>query len=129
MNLGVKPDPSEAIINLGATLADTYELDSLLPRIEAALTEGLGLEWARVSLQPAESEVDPQSTIAARIMLGGDQLPVSSYVARKPTATSQTRIGRCVDDPGASAALAVGMYAWRHSWPTRRRKSRHRERV
>ncbi len=71
---GVKPDPTQAIINLGATLADTYELESLLPRIEAALTEGLGLEWARVSLEPAESDVDRQSTMTAPIVLGGEQL-------------------------------------------------------
>ena len=71
---GVKPDPTEAVVNLGATLADTYELESLLPRIEAALIEGLGLEWARVSLEPAESDIDHPSTITAPIVLGGDQL-------------------------------------------------------
>ena len=71
---GVKPDPTEAIVNLGATLADTYELESLLPRIEAVLTEGLGLEWALVSLDPEASDVDHPSTITAPIVLGGDQL-------------------------------------------------------
>ena len=89
---GVKPDPTQAIINLGATLADTYELESLLPRIEAALTEGLGLEWARVSLEPAESDVDRQSTMTAPIVLGENSL-VSSYAALKPTESSQTKIG------------------------------------
>jgi signal transduction histidine kinase len=71
---GVKPDPTEAIVNLGATLADTYELESLLPRIEAVLTEGLGLEWARVSLDPEASDFDHPSTMTAPIVLGGDQL-------------------------------------------------------
>lgn len=71
---GVKPDPTEAIISLGATLADTYELESLLPRIEAVLREGLGLEWARVSLEPEESSVDDSSTMTVPIVLGGNQL-------------------------------------------------------
>jgi signal transduction histidine kinase len=71
---GVKPDPTEAIVNLGATLADTYELESLLPRIEAVLTEGLGLEWARVSLDPEASNVDHPSTMTAQIVLGGAKL-------------------------------------------------------
>jgi signal transduction histidine kinase len=71
---GVKPDPTEAIISLGSTLADTYELESLLPRIEAVLREGLGLEWARVSLDPAESAVDESSTMTVPIVLGGEQL-------------------------------------------------------
>lgn len=56
---GVKPDSVEVIRELGAILANTYEQESLLTNMESALVDGLGLEWARVTLtleEPGESE-------------------------------------------------------------------------
>ena len=47
---GSRADPTQVIARLGATLEDTYDLRTLLPRMAATLEEGLRLEWARVRL-------------------------------------------------------------------------------
>jgi signal transduction histidine kinase len=50
---GTRTDPAHLVTRLGATLEDTVELESLLPRMADTLQEGLGLTWARVRLTPA----------------------------------------------------------------------------
>ena len=47
---GTRSDPTHVIARLGNTLAETYDLETLLPRMAATLRSGLGLEWARVTL-------------------------------------------------------------------------------
>ncbi|WP_438853642.1 sensor histidine kinase [Agromyces sp. M3QZ16-3] len=53
---GARADPSQLVVGLGQTLAGTYDLDALLPRIAATLEEGMGLTWARVRLEPADAD-------------------------------------------------------------------------
>ncbi len=47
---GARIDSAQVVTRLGATLAETFDLDILLPHIERTLEEGLGLAWARVRL-------------------------------------------------------------------------------
>lgn len=56
---GPRADPARLISRLGSTLADTVELDQLLPRMATALRDGLALEWVRVRLEPAAPGDDP----------------------------------------------------------------------
>jgi signal transduction histidine kinase len=56
---GTRTDPAHLVSRLGATLEDTVELESLLPRMADTLQEGLGVTWARVRLDTAGSEPLP----------------------------------------------------------------------
>jgi signal transduction histidine kinase len=47
---GARADPARLVAGLGATLAETFDLDTLLPHIEETLEQGLGLRWVRVRL-------------------------------------------------------------------------------
>jgi signal transduction histidine kinase len=49
---GERVDTAELVTRLGAALAETFDLDTLLPHIEETLEEGLGLVWARVQIAP-----------------------------------------------------------------------------
>ncbi len=73
---GDRSDPARLIADLGATLEETLELESLLPRMADTLQEGLGLRWARVRLDPAPplGDVEPELTVA--INLGDERLGV-----------------------------------------------------
>ncbi len=51
---GTRSDPAHVIARLGNTLAETYDLETLLPRMAATVRNGLGLEWARVTLTGAD---------------------------------------------------------------------------
>lgn len=73
---GARPDSTETITRLGATLAETYDLESLLPNMAAALEDGLGLEWARVRLEPSASSAVPAPALTVPIMLGDQTLGV-----------------------------------------------------
>lgn len=48
---GRRSDPAQVIAELGNTLSQTLDLESLLPRMAGALQEGLGVTWARVRLE------------------------------------------------------------------------------
>lgn len=50
---GARADPPQLVVGLGQTLAGTFDLDTLLPRMAATLEEGMGLSWARVRLEPS----------------------------------------------------------------------------
>ena len=73
---GQRADPTRLITDLGDTLEETLELESLLPRMADTLQEGLGLRWARVRLDPAPplGEEDPVLTVP--ILLDGERLGV-----------------------------------------------------
>jgi signal transduction histidine kinase len=47
---GARIDSAQLVARLGSTLAETFDLDTLLPHIEQTLEDGLGLAWARVRL-------------------------------------------------------------------------------
>jgi signal transduction histidine kinase len=69
---GRRADPGLIVARLGETLAGTIDLDALLPRMAQALEQGLGLSWARVSLEPAPDDAD----LAVPILLDGEVLGV-----------------------------------------------------
>ncbi len=73
---GAKPDPTRVIARLGATLEDTYELESLLPLMATALEDGLGLEWARVVLEPSNPVDQRTPVLTVPIILGVDRLGI-----------------------------------------------------
>ncbi|WES65707.1 histidine kinase [Microbacter sp. GSS18] len=56
---GRRADPRELVERLGEALAGTDDLDALLPRMTATLEQGLGLEWARIDLEPLMGDVLP----------------------------------------------------------------------
>jgi signal transduction histidine kinase len=76
---GTRTDPAHLVSQLGATLQETVELESLLPRMADALQEGLGLTWARVRLDTALVGPDDDREAAALtvpIELDGERLGV-----------------------------------------------------
>lgn len=74
---GERIDHSGVISNLGETLARTFDLESLLPRMVAALEEGLQLTWARVRLRGCADDAGPgEPELVVPIQLGGEQLGV-----------------------------------------------------
>jgi len=74
---GERVDHSRVITRLGATLADTFELENLLPRMVAALEQGLQIEWARVRLEGVDQAPAPtEPDVVLPIELHGEQLGV-----------------------------------------------------
>jgi signal transduction histidine kinase len=73
---GTPPDPRKAIARLGDSLAGTYDLETLLPEIAAALEEGLGVEWARVRLSPDDGVGDRVPELVEPIVFDGEELGV-----------------------------------------------------
>jgi signal transduction histidine kinase len=73
---GARSDPTRLISELGATLADTLELESLLPRMADTLQEGLGLRWARVRLDGAAPADGEAPELVVPILLDGERLGV-----------------------------------------------------
>ncbi|HZD23031.1 MAG TPA: histidine kinase, partial [Acidimicrobiia bacterium] len=73
---GARTDPARVIARLGATLEDTYELESLLPLMATALEDGLGLEWARVVLEPSDHVDERKPMLTVPIILGDERLGV-----------------------------------------------------
>jgi signal transduction histidine kinase len=73
---GTKTDPTRVIARLGATLEDTYELESLLPFMATALEDGLGLEWARVVLEPSDPVDEQFPALTVPIVLHDERLGV-----------------------------------------------------
>jgi signal transduction histidine kinase len=74
---GERIDHSGVITRLGDTLAGTFELENLLPRMVDALEEGLQLTWARVSLRGVEHAKAPgDPDVVVPIESHGEQLGV-----------------------------------------------------
>jgi signal transduction histidine kinase len=76
---GTRTDPAHLVSRLGATLEDTVELESLLPRMADTLQEGLGVTWARVRLDTAPRRPRRrarQPALTVPIELDGERLGV-----------------------------------------------------
>ena len=73
---GAKTDPTRVIARLGATLGDTYELESLLPSMATALEDGLGLQWARVVIAPYSPADEREPVLTVPIVLRDEWLGV-----------------------------------------------------
>ncbi len=75
---GAKTDATQLVVGLGASLAGTDDLDSLLPRMCATLEDGMGLRWVRVRLLPAghgsEQELGRQPALTVPIEVEGEQI-------------------------------------------------------
>ena len=80
---GARVDPARLVAQLGATLAETFDLDTLLPHIAETLRHGLGLRWVRVRLRSdggpdglaGELPVpDPAPALTVPIVLGTELL-------------------------------------------------------
>lgn len=65
---GRRVEHAEVITSLGETLAKTFDLQSLLPRMVGALEEGLRLEWARVELGDARDARTAAAEPAAHVV-------------------------------------------------------------
>ncbi len=70
---GRRTDPARAIADLGDTLAETLQLEALLPRMSATLESGLGLDWAEVRLDAGDA---PDADLVVPIVLDDEQLGV-----------------------------------------------------
>ncbi|MFC5380941.1 GAF domain-containing sensor histidine kinase [Aquipuribacter nitratireducens] len=70
---GHRTDPARAIADLGATLAGTFELESLIPRIGSTLRTGLDLTWVEVRLDVTEA---PDAELVVPVVLDGELLGV-----------------------------------------------------
>jgi signal transduction histidine kinase len=73
---GPRAEPAEVIVRLGSTLAETFDLTGLLPRMTEALEEGLGLEWARVRLRDQASDPRQPAEVSVPIVLDAEQIGV-----------------------------------------------------
>ncbi len=70
---GRRTDPAEAIVALGSTLSQTFELETLLPRMTDALESGLNLVWAEVRLDDRDA---PHAEVDVPVVLDGEQLGI-----------------------------------------------------
>lgn len=79
---GPRTDPAHLVAKLGATLAGTFDLAALLPRMATTLEQGLGLQWARVRLAPAPP-LDDEPALSVPIVLGEETVGVVECGPRK----------------------------------------------
>ena len=99
---GARSDPARAIATLGRTLAETFDLQSLLPRMARAVEDGLGVEWAAIRLD----EGSGRAVSVTPIVLDGELLGVLECGPKR--AGTWTDDDRAVLDTfAAQAALAV----------------------
>jgi signal transduction histidine kinase len=98
---GTKTDATQLVVGLGDSLAGTFDLDALLPRIRATLESGMGLRWARVQLltsgdaeTPGPGE-PPELTVPMEV--GGERIgfiecgpKVSGHLTSAETAILET---------------------------------------
>lgn len=68
---GPRTDPARVVSNLGSLLAETFDLESLLPRMADALCAGLDLEWAQVEVS---GEPPADAAQLSLVTLDGEQL-------------------------------------------------------
>ncbi|MFE6255797.1 histidine kinase [Agromyces sp. NPDC057865] len=76
---GTKTDATQLVVGLGESLAGTYDLETLLPRMRATLEDGMGLRWARIRLLPdgdGAEQPNPgqQPVFAVPIEVDGEQI-------------------------------------------------------
>ncbi len=70
---GRRTDPARAIADLGGTLAETFQLETLLPRMSSTLESGLDLAWAEVRLDALEA---PDADLVVPVVLDSEQLGI-----------------------------------------------------
>jgi signal transduction histidine kinase len=76
---GAKTDATQLVVGLGESLAGTYDLDTLLPRMRATLEDGMGLRWVRIRLLPRAGESEPanpdqQPVLTVPIEVDGERI-------------------------------------------------------
>ena len=76
---GAKTDATQLVVGLGESLAGTYDLDTLLPRMRATLEDGMGLRWVRIRLLPGAGEGEPpnpdqQPVLTVPIEVDGERI-------------------------------------------------------
>jgi signal transduction histidine kinase len=105
---GSRTDPAHLVSRLGATLEDTVELESLLPRMADTLQEGLGVTWARVRLDtaPVGDGDGGAPALSVPIELDGERLGVVECGPRRQ-GTLSSDDAALVATFAKQAALAV----------------------
>jgi signal transduction histidine kinase len=73
---GLRADPARTIARLGSVLTETYDLPTLVPRMEAALRHGLDLEWTRIRLTPFDAAPSEPPALSVPIIDGDEKLGV-----------------------------------------------------
>jgi signal transduction histidine kinase len=73
---GPRADPAQLVSRLGDTLAATFDLDDLLPRMAETLQEGLALRWARVRLEPSTPAEGEHPVLSVPIVVGEEPVGV-----------------------------------------------------
>ncbi|GAA1999468.1 sensor histidine kinase [Microbacterium ulmi] len=76
---GARTDPAQLVVGLGESLAGTYDLDALLPRMRATLEDGMGLRWARVRLLRSDggtgaADGEPPAALVVPIEVDGERV-------------------------------------------------------
>ncbi|HEX5730432.1 sensor histidine kinase, partial [Microbacterium sp.] len=76
---GAKTDATQLVVGLGESLAGTYDLDTLLPRMRATLEDGIGLRWVRIRLLSSGgdhelSDPDRQPVLTVPIEVDGERI-------------------------------------------------------
>ena len=76
---GAKTDATQLVVGLGDSLAGTYDLDTLLPRMRATLEDGMGLRWVSIRLLPGGGESEPpdpaeQPVLTVLIEVDGERI-------------------------------------------------------
>jgi Signal transduction histidine kinase len=89
---GAKTDATQLVAGMGDSLAGTYDLDTLLPRMRATLEDGMSLRWVRIRLVPSGDESEPPNP---------DQQPVLTV----PIEVDAERIGLIECGPKRSGHL------------------------
>lgn len=89
---GAKTDATQLVVGLGESLAGTYNLETLLPRMRGTLEDGMSLRWVRIRLLPGANEGEPTNP---------DQRPVLTV----PIEVDGERIGLIECGPKLSGQL------------------------
>lgn len=92
---GAKTDATQLVVGLGDSLAGTYDLATLLPRMRTTLENGMSLRWVRIRLLPGEGEGEPPNP---------DRQPVLTV----PIEVDGERIGLIECGPKRSGHLTSG---------------------
>lgn len=105
---GIRTDPAQVVSRLGETLAETFDLEVLLPRMASTLEQGLGLRWARVRLTPFFARAEgPEPALSVPITLGDETLGVVECGPRTSGAPLTVDDEAVVSTLARQAALAV----------------------
>jgi signal transduction histidine kinase len=75
---GARTDATQLVVGLGESLAGTYDLDTLLPRMRATLEDGMGLRWVRIRISSSGGDDEPnpdrQPTMTVPIEVDGERI-------------------------------------------------------